>query len=106
MPVAHQPQGARRHQGHVEEVLHPDRRQQQQRPAGEHKEDVKHQEGGRQEDSMADQGLVGFGALAARPAAHPGLDGPSAQPTEPGEQSEHQRHGHQPRQRDRLAEEK
>ena len=55
---------------------------------------------------MADQGLVGFGALAARPAAHPGLDGPSAQPTEPGEQSEHQRHGHQPRQRDRLAEEK
>jgi hypothetical protein len=51
----------RGHQGNVEEVLHPGRCQQQQRPAGEQEKEVEHQEGGHHEHPVADKVAVGLG---------------------------------------------
>ena len=103
VPVAHQPQGAGGDQRHVEQVLHPGRRQLQQWSAGEQEEEVEHQKGGRQKDAVADQDAIGFRPSAAHAALHPDLDRPAGQPAQPAEQSEQQRHYHQPRDVDGLA---
>ena len=102
-PAARQPEGARRHQGGVEEVLHPGGRQQQKGPPREEEEDVEHHNRGGQKHAVADQGGVRFPPLAPCLAPQARLDRPTPEPAQPGAEPQHQRHRHDSRHIDRLA---